>query len=112
MNVSELVPKPLNFESFMRSRERYVPNSPGCYVLTTFGMEVLYIGLAKDLRRRMNQHLDSPNKTSETTGGRAILFYWLESEDLNKIERTWMNIHTLIEGKLPELNKIYSPTAT
>ena len=62
-------------------------------MLTTFAGVVLYVGLAENLRRRMNNHLDDPVKVSETTLGRAVLFHWIESEDTNKIERTWMNTH-------------------
>ena len=75
-------------------------------------MVVLYISLADNLRRRMNDHLDSQVKTSETELGRAVLFYLIESADTNKIERTWMSIHIQHEGVLPLLNKMYSPTST
>jgi hypothetical protein len=73
---------------------------------------VLYIGLADNLRRRMNDHLDNPSKTGETKQGRAVLFHWLETPDTNKVERTWMNIHMQNEGILPLLNRVYSPVAT
>lgn len=112
MNISELIPQPTNCEPFKRSRERFVPDTSGCYVLTTFSRVVLYVGLADNLRRRMTGHLDDPTKTGETKLGRAILFHWIESKDTNKIERTWMNTHMVHEGGLPILNKIYSPTFT
>jgi hypothetical protein len=35
----------------------------------------------------------------------------VETEDVNKVERTWMNIHIQHEGTLPLLNGAYSPTA-
>jgi len=53
---------------------------------------------------------DDPIKIGETRLGRAVLFHWIESEDTNKIERTWMNTHMVHEGSLPILNKVYSPT--
>lgn len=109
MNISALVPAPSHCEPFKRNRERFVPERPGCYVLTSFSGTVLYIGLAENLRRRMNNHLDDPLKTEETKLGRAILFHWIESQDTNKIERTWLNTHVLHEAVLPILNKIYSP---
>ena len=112
MNVDELVPQPQHHETFKRYRERFIPEKPGCYVLTTFSKKVLYIGLTNNLRKRMNEHLDSPEKTAETKVGRAVLFCWIESAETNKIERTWMNIHIQCEGVLPELNSIYSPTFT
>ncbi len=84
----------------------------GCYVLTTFSGVILYVGLADNLRRRMNNHLNDPIKSGETKVGRAILFHWIESEDTNKIERTWMNTHVVHEGALPILNTVSSPTFT
>jgi excinuclease UvrABC nuclease subunit len=111
MNISELVPQPRQCETFRRSRCRYLPEASGCYVLTTFSKVVLYIGLASNLQRRMNDHLGNLDKTRETTSGRAVLFYWTETEELNKVERTWMNIHIQHEGTLPELNKVFSPVS-
>ena len=111
MNINQLIPLPVNSETFKRDRERFIPKSSGCYVLTTFEKKVLYIGLTNNLRRRMNEHLDNPTKTKGTELGRAVLFYWLESEDTNKIERTWLNIHIQNEGIMPILNSIYSPTS-
>jgi hypothetical protein len=72
---------------------------------------VLYVGLATNLRKRINDHLDCPEKTRETVKGRAVLFHWLETADINKVERTWMNIHIQHEGALPLLNKVYSPVS-
>jgi predicted GIY-YIG superfamily endonuclease len=112
MNIDALVPKPSHCEPFKRSKERFVPEKTGCYVLTTFSKVVLYIGLAHNLRRRINDHLDNPLKTSETKVGRAVLFHWLETPDINKVERTWMNIHIQNEGALPLLNRVYSPVST
>ena len=112
MNISELVPQPTHRDSFRRNRERFIPDTTGCYVLTTFSQVVLYIGLAKNLRRRMNDHLDNDQKRSETKLGRAVYFHWIEASDPNKIERTWMNIHIQHEGMLPTLNSIFSPTST
>jgi hypothetical protein len=112
MNIDKLIPQPEHCETFKRHRERFIPPSPGCYVLTTFEKIVLYIGLTNNLRKRINDHLDSPKKTGETKIGRAVLFFWIESTDTNKIERTWMNIHIQHEGSLPALNSIYSPTST
>src|SRR3954447_4514429 len=74
MNIENLMPLPKHRESFKRSRCRFVPAGSGCYVLTTFLGVVLYVGLATSLRERMNQHLDDPQKTRETSKGRAVLF--------------------------------------
>ncbi len=111
MKVTALTPSPTNSEPFRRNRERFIPAVPGCYALTTFEQVVLYIGLTNNLRRRINEHLDNPDKTGLTANGRAVLFHWLETTETNKIERTWLNIHLLAEGSLPVLNRVYSPTA-
>lgn len=60
----------------------------------------------------MNDHLDTPKKVEMTAYGRAAFFYWLETTELNLIERTWMNIHIQEEGRLPILNSTFSPTST
>jgi hypothetical protein len=112
VTVDELIPRPLLFESFRRSRERFIPETAGCYVLATFEQTVIYLGLAKDLRRRMSQHLDTPEKILLTPMGRAVLFFWIEDDNINKIERTWMNMHIERHGALPVLNRMYSPTST
>ncbi len=112
MKLKALVPLPTQRETFKRNRERFVPSAPGCYVLATFDGDVLYIGLSVNLRKRMNDHLDNPQKTGTSKNGRAVFFYWLKSSDINKIERTWLNIHIEHEGVLPILNSIFSPTAT
>ena len=109
MKISCLSPLPDKSEPFLRRRERFIPDGPGCYVLTTFEGDVLYIGLSNNLRRRLNEHLSNKKKTQPTSEGRAVLFSWLETEELNKVERTWLNIHLQNEGKLPVLNRVYSP---
>ena len=112
MKLDMLVPQPVKCEIFKRSRERFIPEKSGCYVMTTFANDVLYVGLAKNLRSRINNHLDSDEKTSRTALGRATYFYWLEGLEIGKIERTWMNIHIQYEGVLPPLNTVYSPVST
>lgn len=113
MNISELIPQPTRRESFQRSRCKFVPDRSGCYVLTTFTGVVLYVGLATNIRVRMSQHLDTPEKTNETPLGRAVLFHWIEVDqsEIEKVERTWLNIHAQHEGKWPLLNKVYSPVS-
>lgn len=112
MKVELLEPAPEACEPFRRDRVRLVPPKPGCYVLTTFQKDVLYLGLTVNLRRRLDEHLDNPSKTGLTAQGRAVLFHWLLASDIHVVERTWMNIHLLNEGRLPILNSVYSPVST
>ena len=112
MNVRALSPRPNNSEPFRRDRERFIPESSGCYVLTSVDGTVLYIGLTSMLRRRFREHLDNPEKRAPRPEGRAVLFHWTETADLSKVERTWLNSHLLSDGHLPGLNKIHSPIST
>lgn len=112
MNIASLIPRPEAKLPFRLAHLKFAPTRSGCYVLSTFDGFVLYLGLAIDLRRRLEDHLGSPDKTRLVKGGRAVWFHWLQTSDVNKVERTWMNIHIQHEGRLPELNAIYSPTAT
>jgi excinuclease UvrABC nuclease subunit len=111
MNISAISPNAQHYETFSRNRCKFVPQCSGCYVLTTFTNVVLYVGLAKNLRARMSDHLNDPEKNRETPLGRAVLFHWLETNDTLVVERTWMNIHVQHEGKLPILNTVYSPVS-
>lgn len=112
MNVARLIPQPPCSETFKRNRTRFVPEISGCYSLTTFAGEVLYVGLTKNLRRRMEEHLDDETKIGLTPFGRAVRFFWLEHGEREKIERTWMNIHVQHEGRRPILNKVDSPVSS
>jgi hypothetical protein len=113
MTIDKLVPAPLKRENFKHNCLRFVSEGAGCYVLTTFGDVVLYAGQAVNIRKRLNDHLDDPLKTVETPLGRAIFFYWLEYDNANldKLERTWLNIHIDHEGTMPILNRVYSPVS-
>ena len=112
MNINSLRPPPQESAPFRRDSLNRVPDEAGCYALVTFSGTVLYVGLAINLRRRMSEHLDNPQKRNETKLGRAILFFWLKSNDLNLIERSWLNLHEIEEGDLPIFNRLRSPTYT
>ena len=101
MNIGELNPEATYCQPFNRNKERFVPEVAGCYVLTTFEGMILYVGLTDNLRRRLNEHLDSAQKTGLTKFGRAALFHWLETADTYRVERTWLNTHSYTEGALP-----------
>lgn len=111
MNVVELSPPSAACEPFRRDRTRYVPDARGCYVLTTVEGRILYIGLASSLCARFNQHLDNPAKVKPTAEGRAALFQWRETDELEQLERGWLNAHRVKDGKLPILNKHDSPVS-
>lgn len=112
MKIALLDPKPNQKRPFRLNQKKFVPAHSGCYALTNFENEILYIGLTLDLQRRFGEHLGDPSKTEETKFGRAILFHWLHWAEVHQLERTWMNIHIQSEGCLPVLNKKLSPTYT
>lgn len=72
---------------------------------------VLYVGLTVDLRRRFEEHCDSSEKNATTTNGRVIWFSWLETKNIDKVERGWMTLHMAHEGLKPPLNKVFSPVS-
>jgi len=112
MKVDRLSPAPTQQTRFAWSHHKEVPTQPGCYVLATFGNDVLYVGLAsKSIRSRMGVHLDTPKKREGVDLGVPFWFYYLErpANDVNSIERGWMNQAILEDGKMPPLNAVYSP---
>jgi excinuclease UvrABC nuclease subunit len=111
MIISELSPQPIEKVPFKLSFLKLVQKLPGCYILTTFNDEILYIGLSNNLFTRFQQHLINPEKTNPTKTGKAIWFYYLvyDANNLPKLERSWINQYISNEGQLPILNKINSP---
>ena len=111
MIVDNLNPKPQNKIQFKRAFYKSVPSESGCYILSNFGGDILYIGLAINLNKRFIQHLESTEKISRTVNGKAVWFYYnlYDSKNLPKLERTWINQFTSQNGKLPILNKVNSP---
>lgn len=88
-----------------------MPSEPGCYVLATAAANVIYVGLATNLRRRFSQHRDTKEKRQRTPVGVAFWFYFMTcaESDTCRIERTWLNEHLELHAELPILNKVYSP---
>lgn len=111
MKIEELIPLPKNKVNFKFSSFKLVPKISGCYVITTFDNDILYIGLSKIIYERFQYHLNNPEKTNPTTKGKAIWFYFLpyDINNLPKLERTWINQFNNKHGRLPILNKVESP---
>jgi hypothetical protein len=111
MKVEQLIPQPNHKEQFKYLFYKNIPKMAGCYVLTTFDNDILYIGLSDNLYTRFQQHLDNPEKTNPTKEGKAIWFYYIDYDfnNLPKLERTWLNQFEALHGILPILNKVCSP---
>lgn len=113
MKLEKLIPLPKDKVLFELSSFKSVPKVTGCYVLTTFDNDILYVGLSDNLFDRFQQHLDNPEKTNPTKEGKAIWFYFTiyDPKNLPKLERTWINQFAAIHGRLPILNKVNSPVS-
>lgn len=113
MNIAFLEPLPTEKAQFHLSKYKFVPKKSGCYALTTFDGNILYIGLSENLYERFQQHLANPEKTNPTPNGKAIWFYYIlfDIKELPKLERTWLNQFSAVHGVRPILNKADSPVA-
>jgi excinuclease UvrABC nuclease subunit len=113
MKVEELNPTPKHRINFKFSSFKLVPKNAGCYVLTTFDTEILYLGLSDNLFNRFQEHLDNSEKRGPTTQGKAIWFYYAiwDKKNLPQLERTWINNYISLHGRLPILNKVNSPVS-
>ncbi len=112
MNIDKLTPPTKNKTNFRLSSYHKVPQESGCYVLTNYDGNILYIGQAVDIRRRFEEHLKNPKKTSITPKGRAFWFHWLEWDavKLNSLERGWIYDYKMVNNdELPIMNSQNPP---
>jgi excinuclease UvrABC nuclease subunit len=72
MNVSKLIPKPEKKIEFIYKNINLVPRKMGCYVLTNFNNEIIYLGLTDNLSRRLKEHLENEEKNKLTAIGKYI----------------------------------------
>src|SRR5882762_8860988 len=101
MKIEKLSPLPEKRVLFAWSHHAQIPAQSGCYVLTTFSGDVLYVGLAKsNIRDRMGVHLDTDEKRAIGTLGAAYWFYYIlrDSKEVAAIERGWINQSILETG--------------
>jgi len=111
MIVEKLIPQPKDKVPFKLSSFKSVPKVMGCYVITTFDNDIIYIGLSENLNGRFQQHLNNSEKTNPTKDGKAVWFYFAtyDPKNLAQLERTWINQFVALHGRLPILNKVNSP---
>lgn len=114
MKPSELVPMPVCKAKFDYSAINIIPKKMGCYALCSFNNDILYVGLANNLSKRIGQHLNDIKKLSLTKYGKSFWFYYLElksEKDILRTERGWINQYLLKHGEFPPMNKIHSPVS-
>ena len=111
MTIEKLKPLPTNKVPFALTSYNQVQKVQGCYILTTYDNQILYIGLATNLYTRFRNHLDTPEKTNPTADGKAVWFHYttFDPKNLPKLERTWLNQFLNFHGRFPILNKTSSP---
>ncbi len=111
MLVSSLKPETEGRIQFLYSTLRTAPQNSGCYTLTAYEGEVLYIGQAIDICKRMEQHLEAGDKRRSTPWGVAFWLYYrlCDARDLNNLENGWFNEYLLKEGLMPFFNKMRPP---
>src|SRR4051812_38071391 len=95
MKVGQLIPQATLRVRFTLRELKFVPRGPGCYLLTNFDGDILYVGLTDELHRRFQDHRDNKEKCGPTPLGVAFWFYFLPCpiKQLQRIERTWLNMH-------------------
>jgi hypothetical protein len=114
MKVNNLKPNPIKKVNFEYAQLKLVPESLGCYVLCSYMNDIIYIGQAVNLRKRLLQHFDSEKRTEITEFGKIFYVFYIELKifnDINTTERGWLTMHELETGSLPPLNKVRSPVS-
>lgn len=109
MTFNTLKPKIEKTLEFDYSNQKKIPTNFGCYVISNFNNEIMYIGKATSLKNRFTKHLETSEKNSQTSLGKAYWFSFRECKDdfeIEKLERGWLNHYVLNYGKLPIFNKI------
>lgn len=113
MRADDLRPAPEESVLFSWAAIGQVPEYATCYVLAAHDTTILYIGQARNLSRRIRQHLDDPDKRQETAWGTVHWLYFRKcsSNELSQLERAWVTAFVLANGgELPPFNKIQPPS--
>ena len=111
MTAGELTPPSEAACPFQLSSLKRMHTGPGCYALTNFAGEIIYIGQAANLRSRLLNHFDGPKRDALTSKGRISTVEWrgVDTRGLDSTERGWIGLYALREGELPPLNKQDGP---
>ena len=112
MRFTNLRPQVTERYGFTHASLATIPESSGCYVLTSSEGTIMYIGQARNLSRRATQHLDDPAKRVRTKIGYAQWLHFREAalDDLSALERAWADQFKLAnKGNLPIFNSIDPP---
>lgn len=111
MRVGDIFPPVEHHAAFdLYVLERLV-DCAGCYCLTNASSDIIYVGQAVSVRRRLIQHFDSPKRDALTAFGRISRAWWRieQLERLSALERGWLEAIRLRDGSLPPLNRVSAP---
>lgn len=83
-----------------------VPNHPGCYVLSDWNDEILYIGKTNSLHRRMGEHLNNAQQGGFTYWNNVVWFDYvlLYFHQIDQTEQALLTQHQQQTGTYPVLN--------
>lgn len=112
MNVQELVPTIRFRAAFDLYALKRIVDCAGCYCLLNAAGDILYVGQAVSVRRRLIEHFEGEKRHTMTTFGRVSQVVWREESPirLNALERGWIEAVRLRDGELPPLNRTSAPT--
>ena len=111
MRLADLVPAAQHHALFEMYTLNRVADCSGCYCLTNADGDILYVGQAASVQRRLLQHFDSSKRNELTLYGRVSRAAW-RAEDavrLSALERGWLEMIRLRDGTLPPLNRVSAP---
>jgi hypothetical protein len=108
LKVREIVPTVEHTVAFELYALGRISDGSGCYCLANAGGDIIYIGQAVELRRRLIEHFESDKRTAWTEYGRISVVWWRGEETirLDALERGWINAAVLRDGRLPPLNRV------
>jgi excinuclease UvrABC nuclease subunit len=111
VKVREITPPVEHSTSFELYALDRLTDCSGCYCLTNASGDILYVGQAISVQRRLIQHFDSAKKEALTIYGRISRVWWRAEQDisLNALERGWLESIRLRDGDLPPLNRVGAP---
>ena len=108
MNVKELIPSVTHSGRIWPGQENFAHEGSGCYVITDFIGDILFIGTGANIRDSIILTLSSLEKPASVSYQNPGFFHWRLAMDPVALERVWLKRHTLAEGFLPVLNRGFS----
>jgi hypothetical protein len=111
VNIADLVPpaeQRVDFDLYFLNR---IVDCTACYCLTNAAGDIIYVGQARSVMRRLCQHFDSEKRSALTGYGRVSRVWWrpVPLANLNALERGWLEAIRLRDGCLPPLNRTGAP---